>query len=92
MWMLTMPHSVWCLRASQTLPTIALSYRDFRSWPSNGVQPMDGGEATGRNCYQGLMTTAPQEVSLAGSLPPATSRLLPHPHPPHRRNLLVENW
>jgi Ca2+-transporting ATPase len=30
--------------ASQTLRTIALCYRDFRSWPPKGVQSMDDGE------------------------------------------------
>jgi Ca2+-transporting ATPase len=30
--------------ASQTLRTIALCYRDFRSWPPNGVQLRDDGE------------------------------------------------
>ena len=32
--------------ASQTLRTIALCYRDFRSWPPNGVQPIHNGEVT----------------------------------------------
>jgi Ca2+-transporting ATPase len=32
--------------ASQTLRTIALCYRDFRSWPPKGVQLMDDGEVT----------------------------------------------
>lgn len=32
--------------ASQTLRTIALCYRDFRSWPPKGAQLMDDGEVT----------------------------------------------
>ena len=32
--------------ASQTLRTIALCYRDFRSWPPKGARVMDNGEVT----------------------------------------------
>jgi P-type Ca2+ transporter type 2C len=32
--------------ASQTLRTIVLCYRDFRSWPPEGMQSMDDGEVT----------------------------------------------
>jgi Ca2+-transporting ATPase len=32
--------------ASQTLRTIALCYRDFRSWPPKGMRTMDDGEVT----------------------------------------------
>jgi Ca2+-transporting ATPase len=32
--------------APQTLRTIALCYRDFRSWPPKGAQLMDDGEVT----------------------------------------------
>jgi Ca2+-transporting ATPase len=38
--------------ASQTLRTIALCYRDFRSWPPKGARLMDDGEVTISFVYQ----------------------------------------
>jgi P-type Ca2+ transporter type 2C len=39
--------------ASQTLRTIALCYRDFRSWPPEGVQAMHDGEVKLFPCQKG---------------------------------------